>query len=266
MTLGVAVLGGVQLARLAGTIRVGKRVARDDRRFVRRRQAGAPRVLIVGDSSAAGTGASSPGATVGGRLAGRYPDATIVNLAHVGSRTRDVAWQLRRLSRRLARRRAATSSRAAGTGGDDGRSRPYALLIIHTGGNDALHLARPRDVERALSEALAAGRTISERQLVVTGGNFAFAPGLPAPLTWVWSWWERQLRARFLRLCASVGATYVDLYRDAGRDPTRSDPSRYFAADGVHPSDANYRLWFVAIDRALRDRGLQVALSQGMRS
>jgi len=254
LTVGAVLVITRQAVMLARTVRTGKQVAQAGRRYGRRRPAGAPRLLVTGDSSAAGTGASSRATTAAGRLGHRYPDASVVNLAHIGSRTRDVADQLQRLSRRVARLRQRRADFMVGRA-------PYALLVVHTGGNDALHFTPPSRVASQLARALAAGQEIAEAMLVVTGGNFALAPGLPAPLTWAWSWWGRRLRTRFAEVCARYGAVYVDLYREAEHDPTVTDPARYFAADGVHPSDANYRLWFREMDRALRDRGHQVALS-----
>lgn len=42
-----------------------------------------------------------------------------------------------------------------------------------------------------------------------------------------------------------------DLFREAGRDSTKGDPGRFFAADGLYPSDDNHALWHPHIDAAL---------------
>ena len=40
------------------------------------------------------------------------------------------------------------------------------------------------------------------------------------------------------------GVAFVDLYRRSGGDLFATDPDRYYAEDGLHPSGEGYRLWF----------------------
>lgn len=52
------------------------------------------RLLVVGDSTAVGTGATSPAASIAGLIARRHPDVAIDNRAHNGVRFADVLRQL----------------------------------------------------------------------------------------------------------------------------------------------------------------------------
>jgi lysophospholipase L1-like esterase len=216
------------------TIARGRGLAACPRRFVRRRQGGM-RVLVVGDSSGVGVGASSPVYSVAGRLAAAHPDWSIGNLAVVGSRTADVARLVSRLRRRTAPRTVAGHS--------------YDMLIVHTGGNDALHATPSPELEESVDRLVAAACLVARHTVIVTGGNLALAPALPVP----WSWWfgaqSRRVRDVLRWRIPGSHVVYVDLYRKPDADPTVHEPERFFARDGLHPSDENYALWSHAIDQ-----------------
>lgn len=231
------VVAGAAASVAAPMIRVivrGRAVAACPRRFVRRGPGGT-RVLVVGDSSGVGVGASSPACSVAGRLAAAHPDWSIGNLAAVGSRTAAVAGLVSRLRRRTASRTAV--------------GHPYDLLIVHTGGNDALHATPTRELAEAVDRLVAAACLVARHTLVVTGGNLGLAPALSAP----WSWWfgaqSRRVRDVFRWRIPGHHVVYVDLFHERASDPTTQDPGRFFAPDGLHPSDDGYALWHSAIDQ-----------------
>lgn len=210
-------------------------------RYVRRVPGRAVRVLVVGDSSAVGIGASRPEHTVAGRLGAQHPSWSIGNLARKGAHVEDVAALLERLCRRTAAGRAVRP--------------PYDALLVHAGGNDALGHTPSDAVQSAVARIACASALLARHTVVVTGGNLALAPGLTSP----WAWWfgrqGRRVRRIFLDTLPGGRITYVDLYRDAATDPTTADPARYFAADGLHPSDDGYAIWHHHIDAALAPVG-----------
>lgn len=232
---------------IAGLLWRGRRVALHDRRVVRRVRPCDARVLVVGDSSAAGTGASDGRFTVAGRLAAAHPRWSIGNLARKGRRTADVARLLARLRRRTCARQAAMP--------------PYDLLVVHTGGNDALRGTALDALARAARDAVADARLLASRTVVVMGGNLALAPALPWPWSWLAGVRTRRVREVLQRAVPGGRVTFVDLFRERADDPTVGSPDRYFAADGLHPSDDNYALWFHHIEAEL-DPALRVQPSR----
>jgi lysophospholipase L1-like esterase len=244
---GLALVAGLSTAAMALWVAVALRrvvtrslVLRErERRFVRKRPFGTARVLVVGDSAGVGLGATTPACTIAGRLAAAHPDWSIGNLSRSGSRTADVAALLGRLHRRL--------------GSLGVPPAPYRALIIHTGGNDAIRLTSRSALEHSFSRALAAAALLASQPVVVTGGNLALAPAFPPPLSWLFGWRSRRVRRLFDEMTRHRHVTFVDLYRRRSEDPTVADPLRYFAADGLHPSDANYAIWFAEIDAALKN-------------
>lgn len=235
----LALAGGASwsAARIIGLMVRGRAVVdAHSGRFVRRVRPASRRVLVVGDSSAAGVGSWSPGFSVAGRLAARHPRWSIGNLATSGCRTAGAAALLTRLRRR---------TRVSGS-----NRRPYDLLIVHIGGVDALHGTPLPDLRSDLLQLIGAAAVVADETIVVSGGNLGLAPGLPAPLSWWVGRRSRQVRELFRALIPGHHVVFVDLFRERGDDPTVDDSRRYFARDGLHPSDANYALWVDAIDAA----------------
>ena len=224
--------------RIATLLVQGRKAAAHAGRLVRRVRPSSRRVLVIGDSSAVGVGASSPEHSVAGRLAVRYPRWSIGNLATNGCRTAQAAALLSRLRRR--------------THAGRGPRRPYDLLIVHAGGVDALYGTPLEQLRGDLLRLIGAAAVVADETIIVTGGNLALAPGLPAPLSWWVGRRSRQIRELFRTLVPGHHIVYVDLFRERDADPTVNDAARYFAADGLHPSDDNYRIWMHAIDRCVR--------------
>lgn len=182
----------------------------------------ARRLLIVGDSTGVGTGASTPQASVAGLLARDHPRLAIVNQAQDGATFAGTAAQLA----------------ASGAGFD--------LVLVMAGGNDVIRLRSPEalrtDVERCV--ALAGGR--GAWVVLIPAGNVGNAAFFAPPLSWELTRRARALHAVVRDVAARSGAGYVDLFRERDDDPFVREPA-LTASDGLHPSDAGYRLWYEAL-------------------
>jgi lysophospholipase L1-like esterase len=176
------------------------------------------RLLIVGDSTGVGTGATTPKMSLAGRLAQTYPRLAIDNRARNGARFADVASQL--------------------------ADAPQAdLTLILAGANDVIRLrgeaALREDIERVLT--LAAAR--SGHVVVMPAGNVGNAPFFLPPLS---SWMTARARTMhgLVRAAAARhGAAYVRLFQERAEDPFTHNRDLH-ASDGLHPSDAGYALWY----------------------
>lgn len=184
------------------------------------------RLLVVGDGTALGSGASAPERSVAGLIGRDYPLLGIDNRAESGARYADVLEQLRQASG------------------------PYDLLLVQAGSNDVLRSterdALHADIERVVRRA----RELAPRVVLVAGTNLGNAPFFAPPLSW---WMTR--RSELVRdLVATVarrhGAHVVDLFFEGVDDPLMHDP-RLLAGDGLHPSDAGYARWWQEVRRQL---------------
>lgn len=176
-------------------------------------------LLLVGDSTAVGTGASSPEHSVAGLIARDHPDLKIVNRAKDGAQFADIARQL------------------------EGDERFDAILVLG-GGNDVIRMTRSGPLEREIARATELARKRAALVVLMPSGNVGSAPFFFAPWSWLMTQRSRLLH-RFVREAAAAnGALYVNLFREKTDDPFAQHPDTLNAKDGLHPSDAGYRLWY----------------------
>lgn len=230
----LAVRGTLCLAMLAAAASVGgstmqnlrhaARLTRLSRPFHASPEAAEASLLIVGDSTALGTGASTPKASLAGRIASRYPSLRVRNLARAGARFADIAGQLQ----------------------DAGR---HDLILVAGGANDVMRFTSQPRLARDIDLTLRRAASQATRVILVPAPNVGNAPFFPRPLSWLLSRRARLLHRLARASAGTVGAAYVDLYREHAADPFAQDPQRLIAADRLHPSDAGYAVWFDELER-----------------
>jgi lysophospholipase L1-like esterase len=187
------------------------------------------RVLIVGDSSAAGVGVGTQDEAFAGQLAVALAERT-------GAA---VAWQLVATSGHTAADAARALARAS--------LAPADLLVTALGVNDVVGQGRTSHFLRALDEIHALAVTRS--QVTHTWhcglpplGTFAL---LPRPLRWVLGRDAAHLDEALRRhLAGQTGRLHLPL-PEAPRLPGKDDatPEGWMARDGFHPGLLGYRQW-----------------------
>jgi lysophospholipase L1-like esterase len=190
----------------------------------------AARVVWLGDSTAAGVGASGPEAILPEQVARQLAQPMRLNvLARSGARVADV---LRLQLPEVARLQPAE-------------------VFISIGANDATHLTS-RSRFRGDYERVLAGLPASVVRVVLLGvPDLGGAPRLPEPLRAVAGWRGRVLATDIRNLARRHHAVYVDIAMGTG-PAFRRQPRRYFAADRYHPNDAGYQLWATVAAAAVR--------------
>ena len=183
---------------------------------------GGTRMLWLGDSTAAGVGASAAEDTVPRLVAAAFgADTELVSRAVSGARVKDV------VDRQL----------------DGIDLADFDLVFLSVGANDAIHLTRRGEFYDAYQRLAGIGDRLVALGVPDMGSPTRFAQPLRAIAGWRGRSVDRTIRDV---LRDHPGVTYVDI---AGRTGPafRRDPGRYFAADRFHPSDAGYRLWADAV-------------------
>ena len=224
LALGLAVAAGLATTAGCAAWRIGQSMdlARRSEPFEQRPAQPIGRLLIAGDSTAVGTGASSPEHSLAGLIAREHPRWWIENRARDGAKFADVAEQLRRPGR-------------------------FDLVLVQAGGNDVIRLRSAEDMRHDIDRVLEAARARADVVVVMPAGNVGNAPFFFPP----WSWWMTRRAREMHRLVAAAAArseavVYVDLFEERDDDPFVRQPSLN-AADGLHPSDAGYRVWWQAL-------------------
>jgi lysophospholipase L1-like esterase len=179
------------------------------------------RMLIVGDSTGVGTGASAPQASLAGLLARDHPRLWIENRSRDGATFAGTADQLSR----------------------DGR---FDIVLVLAGGNDVIRLRAPDALRADIERSVVLARERADVVVLMPAGNVGNAPFFVPPLSW-----EMTRRARVLHELVRDAAqrravTYVNLFHERDDDPFVQRPQLH-AGDGLHPSDAGYREWYQAL-------------------
>jgi lysophospholipase L1-like esterase len=195
------------------------------------------RLLIVGDSTAVGTGAASPADSLAGLIAKDHPSLLIENRARDGAKFADVLRQL------------ADNSR-------------FDIVLVQAGGNDIIRLT---GLERLTADVEAVARRAADRAdrvVLMPAGNVGNAPFFFAPWSWLMTERARALHRVVEAAASQTGATYVNLFQERADDPFVKDLSLN-ARDGLHPSSAGYRVWF---QQLMTQAGLAGPLSAASRT
>ena len=181
-------------------------------------------LLVLGDSTAVGTGASSPTQSVAGLIAKDHPQLQIVNRAQDGAKFADIVQQLEAL----------------------GEQRFDAILVLG-GGNNVIRLTRQKPLAQAILQTAKLARTHSDFVIIMPSGNVGNAPFFFAPVSWLMSQRSRALHQLVRQVAADEGAVYVNLYKEKAQDPFVQRAAELHAKDGLHPSDAGYRIWYAEL-------------------
>lgn len=185
-------------------------------------------LLILGDSTAVGVGASTSSDSVGGRLA-TYLEATYVeNHAVSGAKVEDLEQQINSISRA-----------------------DYDTILVQIGANDMVSLHKPKEVTAELKKLLVPLSVKTKQLIFISAGNLGGAPLIPLFLRPVYTNLNLKYHIEFESLGKELGITYINMYVPPAKDPFILNPRDHFAADDFHPSSLGYGVWFTIIQDAL---------------
>ena len=225
--MAIAVLGAeVQMARSAKNLPDDKPLVLDGHLD----GPGVPlRMLWLGDSTAAGLGASAANQTVPRRVASAlHRQVDLVSYSVSGFRLGDV------LKYELARVAALHPD----------------IVLISIGANDVVHLTSTTTFRHEY-ERFVQGLPDGVRLVILGVPDMGATPRFAQPLRAIAGWRGRVLDSVARSVAKSWGAIYVDIAGTTG-PVMRSDTHRYFAADHYHPGDEGYTLWANAVLARLR--------------
>lgn len=217
--------------------RIGKPLgedAIDADRIWRRALEGDPiDLLLLGDSLAAGLGATRRKDTLGSRLARKLArrmrrPVRLRTAAVVGAESGDLPAQLATLA--------------------DEYAADVAVIVV--GGNDVTHRVPLSASVAHLQETIAQLRSRGTEVVVGTCPDLRALRPVPQPLRSLAARWSRQLAAAQAIAVAREGATAVDLRRSVG-PVFLAQPEEMFSMDRFHPSALGYRRMAEALLPAL---------------
>lgn len=213
-------------ARIARA-RIGKPLGEDAinaNRVWKRRHGGEPvRLVLLGDSLAAGLGADRRKETLGARIAKNVASRVVRpvqlhSVAIVGSETHELQRQIEAIPK--------------------GYLPDVAVIVV--GGNDVTHLIPPERATKHLAAAIEELQHMGARVVVGTCPDLGSLRPVPQPLRIILSLMSWRMARHQTRVARREGAIAVDLRRAVG-PMFRAEPDELFSVDQFHPSAAGYR-------------------------
>lgn len=180
-------------------------------------------MLVLGDSTAVGVGASAPQDSLAARAAAHIQASSVENYAKSGAVTSDLLQQIQQA-----------------------KKEKYSLILVQIGGNDIIRFRSSKSAAAQLSEALNQ-LPDSDKVVVISAGNVGGAPLFPLFLRPLYTRLNVSYHEAFERAVEAKGFVYVNLYTAPSGNLIENHPEVYLAEDGLHPSTAGYALWFEAI-------------------
>jgi lysophospholipase L1-like esterase len=232
----LATAGVVAAGVLLGQVEVAKRIIplaeapppRGDGRYGERFRGRPVKLVVLGDSSAAGYGVhrprETPAALLGNGLARRLQRPVIARtFAVVGATSRRLAPQV-----------------------EAALEEHPDLAVILVGANDVTHNDNRTAAVRYLADAVRALRAAGAQVVVGTCPDLGAIRPIHPPLRWLARYWSRQLAAEQTVAVVEAGGRTVSLGDLLGPRFVR-EPLKMFGSDRFHPSADGYAVAMAAI-------------------
>ncbi|MCA9360704.1 hypothetical protein KC730_02325 [Candidatus Kaiserbacteria bacterium] len=187
------------------------------------------RVLVVGDSTAFGTGASAPEFSMVGRLIADFPNLTVVNAAENALNVNQVRKKMQSLE-----------------------SEKFDIIIIHVGGVDTLAFTSAKKIRKELQNIFSCANKMQATSVVlVSVNNVGSIPLFHFPINKIF---------RYRSLCISQlcheeseksSVVHVPLYAEKKEEPLYQNGIWHLSPDSIHPNDLGYEIWYKKVKLAV---------------
>jgi lysophospholipase L1-like esterase len=134
-------------------------------------------------------------------------------------------------------------------------------VLVQAGGNDVIRLKGMDALRSDIDVVANLARSRADVVLLMPAGNVGNAPFFFPPVSWLMTQRSRSLHGFVKDAAERVGAGYVNLFHERDTDPFVADKTLN-AIDGLHPSDAGYRLWWQEL-RTQADLARRLKPAQG---
>lgn len=183
------------------------------------------RILIIGDSTSYGTGATDPKLSLAGRLIQDFPEYEIVNASENGI-------NIKRLYEKLA-----------------GLSHErFDMIQIHIGGVDTLSFTRRDTLHTYIQKIYHCAQSMgAEVVVLVSMNNVGALPLFHFPLNRLFDARSERVTKIFQEACQNTTMLHVPLHTHRAHEPLLRDGGKYFSADRLHPNEAGYGIWYEKI-------------------
>ncbi|MEI7709135.1 MAG: SGNH/GDSL hydrolase family protein [bacterium] len=187
------------------------------------------KILVLGDSTAYGTGSETSELTTAGRLGALYPEASLTNLAVNGLRLEGLLKIVSTLDTK----------------------EHYSLILVQIGANDIIRLTTLAKIKEEVKEMVAELSKKTDSLIILHSGDIGEAKFFPFYLKPILSYRSYRVRDIYIKIAKEYRVHYIDLIDSPAAEFLRTNPDLYYADDKLHLSGAGYGLWFNEIKKVL---------------
>ncbi len=177
-------------------------------------------VLVIGDSIAAGVGASDAESSVHYQFLAKlkqYEIITVENFSVSGSLIRDLKGQL-----------------------DRANGRHYDLILISSMANDVVEDTSIKKLKKDVETAISLAKTIGDRVIWFTPASMKTSYAAPYSIRLFWANRQEKVANEIAKFSELGGVTFVDLIHSSLSKNVAKNPKEYYASDYFHPNDKAY--------------------------
>lgn len=221
-----------EVVRITPHYTEGRRLA--DNAIPFQREVGEKSVVVFGDSTSVGTGASSSEKSFVGLVASQFPDYSFNNVGFNGAKVDDLEGQLEKI-------------------GDE----KFDRAIVLVGGNDVLYFTSTEDAKKELQRVLPKIHEKADSIILMNGlrgGRFHAFPFIFQDLyvrrTHAFQEMYREIETDFSYV------DYFDMSVSLEGDIFVKESEKMHSTDTFHPSDAGYEVWLADWKRFLGERNI----------
>jgi len=184
--------------------------------FQREVMNGTDKILVLGDSTAVGTGTSDNRYSTAGRLASEFSTAEITNMSENGLKIGELVERVESLNER------------------------YTIIVIQIGANDIIRLTSLNMVDLELQKLLTKANELSDKVIILHSGDIGESKFFPVYVRPLLSSRSKKVRDIYIKNAETFGVSYVDLF---GIEM----PDSMYSSDKLHLNDDGYEVWFKEI-------------------
>lgn len=184
------------------------------------------RILVIGDSTSYGTGASKPRHSLVGQLAAGLKDVTIVNASENALSIKQIREKMETLLQDK-----------------------FDLVMIHAGGMDTVAFTSLRAFEKELKLIFAYTKEMSPKKVfLISVNNTGSVPFFHAPLSQIYTYRSRKISRLCQKMCEDYDAVHIPLFTELSEEPLCKNGKWHISCDKIHPNDEGYRIWYKKIN------------------
>lgn len=209
-------------------IHISKNLIKDTVKFTNESADTTKTLLVLGDSTAYGVGASKDKDSLPALVASSIGATYTENHGVSGATIEDLGLQLQGI-----------------------KKKKYDLILLQIGANNITARDNIDKESEKLEGVLRELQKLSKHVIFLTAGNLGGAPAIPFLLRPYYRGLTLKYHEKFEILSNKLDVMYVNLYDEPSVDPFVLHPEIYFAKDMFHPSSEGYKVWFTKVEKHL---------------